>query len=351
MNSKNVLVVGGAGYIGSHVSKELLRCGYIPVVFDNLCHGHRWAVRYGPLFCGDLDDRESLCAAFEEYTPCAVVHLASHIHVRESVENPYKYYHTNLCGTLNLLHVMARYGVRPLVFSSTASVYGEPNYLPIDELHPQMPLNPYGKSKWMVEQLLEDFQRAHGLQFLVLRYFNAAGADPSGEIGEAHSPETHLIPLVIQTAMKIRPFLTVYGTDHPTPDGTAIRDYVHVTDLARAHIAGIHWLLRGGEPLALNLGTGKGYSIREVISSVERLCGQQVPLQFAPRSPADPPILIADASKAQELLDWTPLHSSLDQIIQSAWDWHQLRLVVRDDKKPMQGESAISIKSSIKSPG
>lgn len=320
--SKTILVVGGAGYIGSHVCKALKEQGFLPVTFDNLSHGHEWAVRYGPLFLGDLHSEKDLNEAFEKFKPFAVIHLASFIHVRESVENPYKYYTNNVVGTLQLLQAMIRHQVLNLVFSSTASVYGTPRYVPIDELHTQVPHNPYGKSKWMVEQLLEDYHRAHGLRYLCLRYFNAAGADLSGEIGEAHDPETHLIPLVIQTALEMRPSLTIFGTDHPTPDGTAIRDYIHVTDLADAHVRGINWLTTAQTPLTLNLGTSKGYSVREVISSVLRHGGRNIPTQVAERSPADPPVLVADARKAQQILDWQPKFSALETIIESAWKWH-----------------------------
>lgn len=317
-----ILVVGGAGYIGSHVCKALKKEGFLPVTFDNLSHGHQWAVRYGPLFCGDLNKESDLREVFDKYLPKAVIHLASYIHVRESLENPYKYYQNNFTGTLSLLNAMVRYQVHFIVFSSTAAVYGKPKYLPIDELHPQKPINPYGKSKWMVEQLLEDFHRAHGLHFLLLRYFNAAGADLEGEIGEAHSPETHLLPLVIQTALKIHPSLSIYGIDHPTEDGTAIRDYIHVADLASAHVTGLRWLQENQEPIALNLGTERGFSVQEIIRAVEKYSGQVLPVKISVRSPADPSILIANASRAKELLDWHPSHSSLETLIESAWNWH-----------------------------
>ncbi len=320
--TKTVLVVGGAGYIGSHVCKALKAEGLLPVVFDNLSHGHRWAVRYGPLFYGNLEVKKDLDLAFSQYQPTAVIHLASYIHVRESVENPYKYYQNNISGTLALLDAMARHQVDRLVFSSTAAVYGEPKYLPIDEQHLKMPMNPYGKSKWVVEQLLEDFYRAHGIHFMTLRYFNAAGADLEGEIGEAHSPETHLLPLAIQTALKARSFLTIYGTDHPTMDGTAIRDYVHVIDLADAHVRALHWLEKKEPPLSLNLGAERGYSIKEIISALETRTGSPVPVKIAPRSLADPPTLIADATLAKKILGWTARHSSLETLIESAWNWH-----------------------------
>lgn len=320
--AETVLVVGGAGYIGSHVCKALKKEGFLPITFDNLSHGHRWAVRYGPLFCGDLTQEKDLDEAFKKYHPKVVIHLASHIHVRESLKNPYKYYHNNFSGTLSLLHAMMRHRVYFLVFSSTAAVYGTPTYLPIDESHPQMPINPYGKSKWMVEQLLEDFHRAHGLHFLLLRYFNAAGADLEGEIGEAHSPETHLFPLVIQTALKMRPSLSIYGIDHPTPDGTAIRDYIHVVDLASAHVAAVHWLRENQKPTAVNLGAERGFSVQEIIRSVERYSGQSVAVIPTSKSPADPPILTADASRAKQLLHWQPTHSSMEVLIESAWNWH-----------------------------
>ncbi|MBV6433588.1 MAG: UDP-glucose 4-epimerase [Bryobacteraceae bacterium] len=314
-----ILVTGGAGYIGSHVAKTLALAGHTPVVFDNLEMGHRRAVRWGPLIEGDLADRGAVRAALEGTE--AVVHLAGYIFVGESVKEPSKYYRNNFANSLNLLDEMAAAGVRDIVFSSTAAVYGAPAEVPIPEDAPKIPINPYGESKRFVEQALEWYGSAYGIRSLCLRYFNAAGADPEGETGEAHAPETHLIPLVIDAALGVRPPVALYGTDYPTPDGTAIRDYIHVTDLARAHVMGIEYLRDGGASAALNIGTGLGHSVREVISAVERISGQPAPLNIAPRREGDSPVLVASALRAREVLGWEPLHSSLEEIVRTALEW------------------------------
>lgn len=318
-----ILVTGGAGYIGSHVCKALLAAGFLPVTYDNLSKGHRWAVKWGPLIEADIHDRVALQKAFQKYGPIAVIHLASFINVRESLVDPGKYYHNNVAGSLSLIEEMCASGIKRLVFSSTASVYGAPQYLPIDEKHPKNPLHAYGKSKHMVEEMLKDFFVSHCLSSLSLRYFNASGADATGEIGEAHDPETHLVPLVLLTALKKRAQLTIYGNDYPTPDGTAIRDYIHVTDLAEAHVKAVQYLLAHEICTQLNLGTGQGYSVQELIRAVEKVTGRSVKAELGKKSP-DSPVLVADATKAQETLDWKPNHSDLETIIQTAWRWHEI---------------------------
>jgi UDP-glucuronate decarboxylase len=320
-----VLVTGGAGYIGSHTCKALARAGYLPVTFDNLVHGHRWAVRWGPLVEGDLANEDRLRATIREFSIRSVIHLAGYAYVGESVTDPLKYFRNNLANTLTLLEVMHRTGGRNIVFSSTCATYGVPAHSPIDEQTPQMPMNPYGESKLMVERILHWWSAAHGMHWTALRYFNAAGADPEGEIGEDHRPETHLIPLAIQTALGEREALEIYGCDYPTPDGTAIRDYVHVADLASAHVAALRRLEAGGENLALNLGTGAGYSVRDVVSAVERVSGRKVPTRTAPRRAGDPPALVSAVDRARILLNWHCEHSSLDTIIKTAWRWHSTR--------------------------
>lgn len=326
---KTVLVTGGAGYIGSHVCKALRKEGYLPVTFDNLSHGHEWAVRWGPLFHGDLQNQEDLDMAFSEYKPIAVIHLAGSIHLRESIENPHKHYFNNVVGTLSLLKAMVRHQIHQLVFSSSAAIYAHPQYLPLDEAHPKDPINPYGKTKWMSEQMFEDFFHAHGLKTLCLRYFNAAGADPEGEIGEAHNPETHLIPRVLFTAQKRQPYLTIYSNKLKTPDGTAIRDYVHVSDLATAHVQALGWLQREKRPSAFNLGTGQGYSVLEIVERAKVITGAPIEVVIEGKEFSELPILIADPTKANLELGWTPVHSDLDQIIETAWRWHQQTLFAK----------------------
>lgn len=317
----HVLVTGGAGYIGSHTTKTLAEAGIQPVVIDNLQRGHREAVRWGPLIEADLGDRSALDRIFTEYPIEAVLHFGAFAYVGESMQSPELYFRNNLVNTLGLLEAMRDRGVRNIVFSSTCATYGNPERIPISENHPQNPVNPYGESKRMVERLLYWWGCCYGLRWVALRYFNAAGADPQGEIGENHDPETHLIPLVISSAMGLTKALEIYGTDYDTQDGTAIRDYLHVTDLATAHLAALRYLEGGGESTAFNLGTGRGHSVREVTSMVERVSGRKVPVRETGRRPGDPPCLIADASKAGELLSWRPQHSTLEEIVQTAWNW------------------------------
>jgi UDP-arabinose 4-epimerase len=319
-----ILVVGGAGYIGSHVCKALKQAGFSPVVYDNLHNGHPWAVKWGPLVQGDLLDRTALDQTFQTYHPTAVIHLASYINVRESMTSPDLYYRNNVDGSRHLLEAMVHHKVDQIVFSSTAAVYGQPTQVPIVEEHACQPINVYGKTKWLVEQMLADFFQAHQLRSVSLRYFNAAGADESGEIGEAHAPETHLIPLAILAALGKNPALNIFGTDHSTPDGTPIRDFIHVTDLAEAHVQALQWLLKGGTKISLNLGSGKGYSLREVLAAIEQKVGP-VPYEVVSRNLSDPPVLIADISAAKRVLNWTPGKSDLATIISSAVEWHKTR--------------------------
>lgn len=319
----NVLVTGGAGYIGSHACKALAREGFVPVAYDNLVHGHRSAVKWGPLVEGDLEDSELLVDVMERHDVRAVMHFAAYAYVGESMQAPGKYFKNNVSNAISLLEAMRSAGVEPIVFSSTCATYGLPSTLPIEETHPQSPVNPYGESKRFVERALHWYRRAHGLRSVALRYFNAAGADPDGDIGEDHDPETHLIPLAIEAAMGRRSGIDVYGTDYPTPDGTAIRDYIHVTDIADAHVRALRYLIDGGEELQLNLGTGRGYSVREVVESVGRYAGRAVVIRECPRRAGDPPVLIAEPARARQLLAWEPRHSELERIVETAWRWHE----------------------------
>lgn len=317
-----ILVAGGAGYIGSHVCKALKRAGFTPVVLDNFSKGHAWAVQWGPLVKADIEDQSKVRNTIAEYKPVAAIHLASSINVRESLAQPFAYYQNNVTATLKFLEVLCQENVRHIVFSSSAAVYGAPTSLPIQEEHAKQPLHPYGKSKLMVEEILHDLHFARGVVFAALRYFNAAGADPEAEIGEAHDPETHLIPLALAAAMGKRPPLQIFGDNFPTPDGTAIRDYIHVSDLADAHVKALQAILQDGKNLTLNLGTGNGYSVREILSAVKRLVGKEVPTILAPRAIEDPSALVADPTRAEKLLHWSPELSSLDTIIETAYAWH-----------------------------
>ena len=323
MDPKSVLVPGGAGYIGSHTCKALAAAGYVPVTLDNLIHGHRDAVRWGPLVEADLGDRTTLERVLREYRISAVVHFAAFAYVGESMADPGRYFHNNVSCSLNLLDAMHATGVRRLVFSSTCATYGIPDSVPITEDTPQRPVNPYGESKLMVERAMHWHGVAHGLKAVALRYFNAAGADAAGELGERHDPETHLIPLAIDAALGRAPPLKVMGTDYATPDGTAVRDYVHVTDLADAHVRALSYLERGGASTALNLGTGQGHSVREVIAMVERVCGLPVPRIDALRRAGDPPALVAAPGRAKAVLGWQPTWSDLETIVRTATAWHR----------------------------
>ncbi|HXP31234.1 MAG TPA: UDP-glucose 4-epimerase GalE [Stellaceae bacterium] len=320
--SKTILVTGGAGYIGSHACKALAKAGYEPVAYDNLSRGHRAAVRWGPLVEGDLADREHVTATLRRHDAAAVMHFAAFAYVGESVAQPELYFRNNVAGSLSLFEAMLAAGVRDIVFSSTCATYGLPETVPIPETAPQRPVNPYGESKLMIERVLYWLGAAHGMRHALLRYFNAAGADPEGEIGENHEPETHLIPLILDAALGRRPAIDIYGTDYPTPDGTAIRDYIHVQDLAEAHVRAIDHLRDGGASLALNLGTGHGHSVRQAITAAERVTGRSIARRETPRRPGDPPVLVADPACAGQVLGWTPRISDLDSIIATAWAWH-----------------------------
>jgi UDP-arabinose 4-epimerase len=317
-----ILVTGGAGYVGSHACKALAAAGHEPVVYDNLSTGHRWAVRWGPLVEGDLRDRERLAWAFAEYRPDMVMHFAARAYVGESVADPQLYYDNNVGGTLALLSEMRRHDVRRIVFSSTCATYGIPQVVPIGVDTPQQPVNPYGHSKLHCERMLRDFCTAYGFAAVALRYFNAAGADPEGEIGEAHDPETHLIPLALAAAAGDIEVLEVYGDDWPTPDGTCVRDYVHVEDLAQAHVLAIARTEIAGFQ-ACNLGVGRGFSIRVVLDTVARVTGRTVPIRMAARRAGDPPTLVAAPGAATEWLGWQPRHITLDSIIDTAWRWYR----------------------------
>ena len=316
-----VLVTGGAGYIGSHTAKALACAGFEPIVLDNFSTGHRWAVKWGRLVAGDLADGDLIRQTLGSYNVQAVIHFAASAYVGESVCNPRKYFRNNLVNTLNLLDALVDMKVPHLVVSSTCATYGIPESIPIAEDHPQRPVNPYGESKLAIERALQWYGKAHGFGWTVLRYFNAAGADPDGEIGEVHDPEPHLIPLAIQAALGERPYVEICGTDYETPDGTAIRDYVHVSDLAAAHVLALRHLLTHRQNKALNLGTGKGHSVREVVRAVERAVGAPIRIREVGRRPGDPPVLTADPSEASRILGWHPSLSEIDTIVQTAARW------------------------------
>lgn len=318
---QTVLVTGGAGYVGAHCCLALAKEGFRPVVFDDLSNGHREHVQWGPLEIGDIRDAARLDAVFAAYAPVAVLHFAARIEVGESVKNPGAFFDNNVGGSITVVEAARRAGVSAMVFSSTCAIFGDPVTLPMDETHPQSPLNPYGRSKLMVEQALIDYDRHVGFKSAVMRYFNAAGADPEGRIGEWHDPETHAIPLAIQVALGQRSQFTIFGDDYDTRDGTAMRDYVHVLDLADAHVAALKRLLAGGSSEAFNLGAGTGTTVRELVDGVVRATGKSVPLQMAPRRPGDAPALVADNAKARQMLGWAPSRD-LDAILSSAWRWH-----------------------------
>ena len=320
-----VLVTGGAGYIGSHTARLLAESGIETVVYDNLSKGHRWAVQWGELVQGDLADRTLLLETLAKQRIDAVIHFAAFIAVGESMQKPGVYFRNNVVNTLNLLDCMHEAGVGSIVFSSTAAVYGDPVEVPLTENHPRNPVNPYGETKLMIERALHWYGECHGLRWAAPRYFNACGAHPDGKIGEVHEPETHLIPLVLQAALGTRENVGVFGKDYPTPDGTAIRDYIHVMDLASAHIRALEHLQQGGASGAFNLGTGKGLSVKEVIEAAERVTGRTVPVRDCPRRAGDPPELVADASRAFEMLNWKPAYSDIDTIIETAWRWETAR--------------------------
>ena len=322
MSIKRVLVTGGAGYIGSHTAKALASQGFDPVVLDNLSSGHRWAVRWGPLAEGNIADQQLVKAVVTQYRIEAVIHFAANAYVGESILQPGKYFHNNVANTLSLLHAIIDCGIRHVVFSSTCATYGDPQRLPIDEDHPQLPVSPYGESKLFVERALGWYGRAHGIRFVCLRYFNASGADPEGEIGECHDPETHLIPLAIRAAQGGNSSLKIFGADYQTPDGTAVRDYVHVCDLANAHVRALEYLARGADSSVMNLGTGAGHSVRDIQRAIKKVSGRAVPARVCARRPGDPAVLVAKANRARKLLGWRPRFTQLEDIIETAWRWH-----------------------------
>jgi UDP-arabinose 4-epimerase len=316
-----VLITGGAGYIGSHTARLLSENGFEIVVYDNLSRGYESAVQWSPLVKGDLGDRDLLRKTLIDQRIDAVVHFAAFIAVGESMQDPGQYFRNNTANTLNLLDCMKDAGVKRIVFSSTAAVYGDPVRVPLTEDHPKNPVSPYGESKLMIERALHWYGVCHGFQWTALRYFNACGAHPDGKIGERHEPETHLIPNILRAALGTRSHVDVYGTDYPTPDGTAIRDYIHVVDLAEAHMRALQYLDGGGESGAYNLGTGQGHSVQEVIATVEKISGRKVPVRLCPRRAGDPPELVADSSRAFAVLGWKPSLSDLDTIVRTAWQW------------------------------
>lgn len=325
MKSHNpcVLVTGGAGYVGSHACKALRCAGYLPVSYDSLVYGHEWAAKWGPLERGDILDRARLDEVLIAYKPVAIMHFAAFAYVGESVIDPGKYYRNNVAGSLTLLEAARDHNIGQIIFSSTCATYGVPDRIPITEDTLQRPINAYGASKLMVERMLADFSTAYGLKWIALRYFNAAGADPDNAIGEDHDPETHLIPLVLDVASGRRPAVTVFGTDYDTADGTCVRDYIHVSDLAEAHVCALEKLAAGAAQGAFNLGNGRGFSVREVIETAGRVTGQRIPVVLGARRPGDPAVLISNAERAQTVLGWTPRYPALDMMVSTAWAWHQ----------------------------
>ncbi|MBW4424310.1 MAG: UDP-glucose 4-epimerase GalE [Nostoc desertorum CM1-VF14] len=323
-----ILVTGGAGYIGSHTVLALKQAGYNVVILDNLVYGHRDLVEkvlQVELIEGDTGDRALLDHLFKTRDIAAVMHFSAYAYVGESVTDPAKYYRNNVVGTLTLLEAMLAASVKKFVFSSTCATYGVPEFVPIPENHPQNPINPYGATKLMVERILSDFDVAYGFKSVRFRYFNAAGANPSGLLGEDHNPETHLIPLVLMAALGKRESISIFGTDYPTPDGTCIRDYIHVNDLADAHILGLEYLLKGDDSEVFNLGNGSGFSVREVIAAAEQVTGTSIAVEERDRRPGDPPILIGSGEKARTILGWQPQYPSIKDIVAHAWQWHQKR--------------------------
>ncbi len=324
----SILVTGGAGYIGSHAVLALKAKGYDVVILDNLVYGHREIVEdhlKAELIVGDTRDRALLDQLFQTRPISAVMHFAAYAYVGESVSNPAKYYHNNVVGTLTLLEAMQKAGINQFVFSSTCATYGIPTSVPISETHPQQPINPYGTSKLMVERILQDFDTAYQLKSVIFRYFNAAGADPQGRTGEDHQPETHLIPLILLTALGKRKAIKIFGTDYPTRDGTCIRDYIHVTDLAQAHVLGLEYLLNGGSSEVFNLGNGNGFTVREMIATAKAVTQQDFTVEETARRPGDPAMLVGSSEKARQILNWQPEYADLEQIIRHAWHWHQKR--------------------------
>lgn len=318
---QKVLVAGGAGYVGAHCCLALSEAGFVPVVYDNLSNGHEAFAQWGPLERGDIRDAARLDEVFSTHSPVAVLHFAALIEVGESVKEPGRFYENNVAGAITLIEAARRVGIEAMVFSSTCATYGDPQFLPMNETHPQVPLNPYGRTKLMVEQALSDYSRYSGFRSVCLRYFNAAGADEGGRIGERHHPETHAIPLALQTVLGQRQGFKLFGDDYDTRDGTAVRDYIHVMDLADAHVHALRYLLDGGETTAFNLGTGTGTTVSELIETIRRITNMPFPMERTARREGDAPSLVADNSRARAVLGWKPTRN-LDEIVRSAWRWH-----------------------------
>lgn len=328
MTKTKILVTGGAGYIGSHAVLALQQSDYEVVILDNLVYGHQDfvdRVLHAELAIGDTSDRALLDDLFRKHSFAAVMHFAAYAYVGESVQTPDKYYRNNVVGTLTLLEAMQAAGIKQFVFSSTCATYGNPQQIPITEDHPQNPINPYGATKLMVERILQDFDVAYGLKSVCFRYFNAAGADPEARLGEDHNPETHLIPLVLMAALGKRQSVSIFGLDYPTPDGTCIRDYIHVTDLATAHVLGLNYLLQGGDSDVFNLGNGNGFSVKQVIDTAKQVTGREIAVVESDRRPGDPPVLVGSSNKAMNILSWQPQYADLEKILTHAWRWHQQR--------------------------
>jgi len=326
---KVVLVTGGAGYIGSQCCKTLVKNGFLPICLDNLSNGYKELVKWGPLIQGDISDIKLLEEIIKQYHPIAVMHFAADALVNESVKDPAKYYKNNVTNSLTLFNTMRLHNVKNIVFSSSCATYGNPIKVPIDEKHPQSPINPYGNTKLVIEMMLKDFANAYNVKFALLRYFNAAGADSESETGEAHKEETHLIPLLMRTALKKQEYLNVYGSDFNTQDGSAVRDFIHVEDLAEAHLSALNFLLNNSDSITLNLGTGNGFSVLQIIKTFEKLFSQKLPIKMMPRRLGDPPVLIANAEAAKKILKWTPKYSNIEHILKTAWQWHNNDLYER----------------------
>jgi UDP-glucose 4-epimerase len=327
-STRTILVTGGAGYIGTHAVQALEDKGFQVIILDNLVYGHQEPVEthlQAKIVVGDISDRESLGKLFSTTKIDAVMHFAAYAYVGESVSDPAKYYQNNVVGTIALLDTMRQHGIKNFIFSSTCATYGNPQQIPIDENHPQHPINPYGAGKFMVERVLQDYDTAYGMKSVIFRYFNAAGADPDGRFGEDHNPETHLIPLILQAAAGKRAAISVFGTDYDTPDGTCIRDYIHVTDLAQAHVLGLEYLLEHQASQIFNLGNGNGFSVNEVIDMAKTVTGREITVEKCPRRAGDPAILIGASAKAREMLGWEPEYADLKAIVTHAWNWHQHR--------------------------
>ncbi|MGC8728571.1 MAG: UDP-glucose 4-epimerase GalE [Elusimicrobiales bacterium] len=318
-----ILIAGGAGYIGSHVNKMISRKGYDTVVLDNLVYGHKEFVKWGKFYKCDLCDVKEIEKIFKSNKIDAVMHFSAYTYVGESVADPSKYYKNNVSNTLNLLDVMVKYGVKKFIFSSTCATYGFPIEIPITESHPQNPINPYGKTKLMIEKILEDYDKAYGVKYINLRYFNASGADPELEIGEWHNPETHLIPLAVYNALGLTPKITVFGTDYDTEDGTCVRDYIHVNDLAKAHILALEYLNRKNKSDSFNLGNGKGFSVKKIIDTVEKVCGVKLNVEYGKRREGDPAVLVGSSKKAIKVLGWKPEFYKIEDIVETAYLWHK----------------------------